>query len=160
VLFLSGRSPKSKKSIEPGLLDGDEIGGSASPVRPLPGIIASIAVLVVCFALVLTGLPRRIAFFLSCPAFERYVATAPAFGGGNAPLGRWLGAYYVDTYAADPRGGIYFRTHAGADGIGPDTMSYGFAFRPNPQGTPFGRASYRCARMVGDWYMFSASNDF
>jgi hypothetical protein len=159
LLSLSGRSTQTKMAIDPELPDGDEI-GSASPARSLRGITASIAVLVVCLALVLTGLPRRIAFILSRTAFERYVATAPASGSGGEPLGRLLGAYYVDSYAADPRGGVYFRTHSGADGIGPDTMSYGFAYRPNAQGTPFGRAGYRCSRVSGDWYEFSASNDF
>jgi hypothetical protein len=74
-------------------------------------------------------------------------------------LGQRLGVYSVDRYAADPRGGIYFRTHAGPDGIGPDTMSYGFAFWPNREGTPFGKAGYGLSHMVGDWYCFSASND-
>jgi hypothetical protein len=46
------------------------------------------------------------------------------------------------------------------DGIGPDTMSYGFAFKPNPEGTPFGRSGYSYSHVVGDWYVFSASNDY
>jgi hypothetical protein len=116
--------------------------------------------LIVSFALILTGSPRRIAFRISGPAFQRHVATAPASAYEGKGLGLWLGVYYVDRYAADPRGGVYFRTHAGADGIGPDTMSYGFAFRPNPKGTPFGRAGYRYSHVVGDWYSFSASNDW
>ncbi len=51
------------------------------------------------------------------------------------------------------------RTYAGPDGIGPDTMSYGFAFRPNREGTPFGKAGYHLSPMIGDWYCFSASNN-
>ena len=69
----------------------------------------------------------------------------------GAALDRRLGIYHVDRLAADPRGGVYFRTHTGADGIGPDTMSYGFAFRPNPVGTPFGRAGYGYSHLFGDW---------
>ncbi len=38
-------------------------------------------------------------------------------------------------------------------------MSYGFVYRPNPEGTPFGNAGYRYSYVVGDWYCFSASND-
>jgi hypothetical protein len=91
--------------------------------------------------------------------FQRYAAAAPPSGSEDEALGRWLGAYFVDRYAADPRGGIYFRTHSGPDGIGPDTMSYGFAYQPNSEGTPFGEAGYRYSRMAGDWYCFSASND-
>jgi hypothetical protein len=81
------------------------------------------------------------------------------FPNGEA-LERWLGVYFVDRYAADTGGGVYFRAHAAADGIGPDTMSYGFAFRPNPEGTPFGGAGYRYTHVADDWYVFSASNDF
>jgi hypothetical protein len=39
-------------------------------------------------------------------------------------------------------------------------MSYGFAFRPNGRGTPFGNAHYRQCRLFGDWYVFAASNDW
>jgi hypothetical protein len=107
----------------------------------------------------LTGIPMRVAFLLSRPSFERYAAMATASEHNSAPLERWLGVYFVDRYAADAGGGVYFRTHAGADGIGPDTMSYGFAFRPNPNWTPFGFARYRFAQVTGDWIVFSASND-
>jgi hypothetical protein len=116
--------------------------------------------LLLSFALILTGIPRRAAFLLSRPAFQGLVATAPASEYEGEALGRLLGVYYVDRYAADPRGGVYFRTHSGPDGIGPDTMSYGFAFRPNAKGLPFGNAGYRLSRMIGDWYCFSASDDW
>jgi hypothetical protein len=89
-----------------------------------------------------------------------HIDTAPISRYGGKPLGHRLGFYSVDRYAADPRGGAYFRTHAGPDGIGPDTMSYGFAHRPNPEGSPFGRAGYHLSHVVGDWYVFSASNDY
>lgn len=85
---------------------------------------------------------------------------APATGYQGEALGRLLGFYFVDRYAADPRGGFYVRTHTGADGIGPDTMNCGFAFRPNSAGTPFGTAKYGLLHIVGDWYCFSASNDY
>lgn len=118
------------------------------------------ALVALCFALVLTGTPRRVAFLLSRPAFRRHVARAPADDYEGERLGRLLGLYHVDRYAADPRGGVYFRTHAGLDGIGPDTMSYGFAYRPNPKGSPFGNARYRRTPLAGDWYSFSASDDY
>jgi len=70
-----------------------------------------------------------------------------------------LGVYDVDRYAADPRGGVYFRTHFGVDGIQPDITSSGFAYRPNPEGTPFGSAGYHYSQIDGDWYVFSASTD-
>jgi hypothetical protein len=37
-------------------------------------------------------------------------------------------------------------------------MSYGFALRPNPEGTPFGRAGYGYLHVVGDRFVFSASD--
>jgi hypothetical protein len=117
------------------------------------------AIIAVSLILIWFGIPRPVAFLLSRPAFERLVATAPASRYGGEPLGHRLGVYYVDRYAADPHGGVYFRTHAGPDGIGPDTMRYGFAYRPNREGTPFGKAGYGLSRMAGDWYCFSASND-
>ncbi len=54
--------------------------------------------------------------------------------------------YHVDRMASDVGGGVYFRTHAGQDGIGPGTMSHGFAYRPNP--------------IFGPWYNFAVSNDW
>ena len=71
-----------------------------------------------------------------------------------------LGIYLVDEYAADPRGGVYFRVYSGTDGIGPDQMSYGFAYKPNRKGTPFGAARHRLFRLGNDWYWFRASDDW
>ena len=158
VLLIKDRA--AEKAVEPGLLADDEIGGGESLVHRRRSFIVSIAILILNFDLILNGIPRRVAFVLSRPAFQRYAATAPLSEYNGEALGRWLGVYYVDRYAADPRGGVYFRTHAGPDGISPDTMSYGIAYRPNPEGTPFGRAAYRYSHVVGDWYAFSASNDF
>ena len=40
-------------------------------------------------------------------------------------------------------------------------MSYGFAYRPNRQGSPFGAARYGVWRLSGsDWYWFRASDDW
>ena len=120
----------------------------------------AIPVLLLIFAVVLlaTGTPRRLAFRLSRSAFEREVAGAPA-SFGPRPLDRRLGAYWVDRYAADPRGGVFFRTYKGMDGLGPDAMSHGFAYRPNGEGSPFGRARYSLSHLHGDWYVFAASDD-
>ena len=149
-----------KKPVGPNLdLIGDEIGVSKETVHPRRRLTMAPAIIALSLVLIWFGLSRRVAFLLSRPAFERLVATAPANRYGGEPLRHRLGVYYVDRYAADPRGGVYFRTHAGPDGIGPDTMSYGFASQPNREGTPFGRAGYRLSHMVGDWYCFSASND-
>jgi hypothetical protein len=155
--FIRARS--AKKAAESKLLADDEIGGGEVPISRGCSILPPV-ILILSLFLIVTSAPRRTAFLLSRPAFRRHVDTAPASEYEGEALVRFLGIYYVDRYGADPRGGIYFRTHAGADGIGPDTMSYGFAFRPNPKGTPFGNAHYRLVRMAGDWYVFSASNDW
>jgi hypothetical protein len=161
LIFLVVQSRSTKRPpIKPDLdLIGDEVGGGKETVHPRLRITTAPAIIAASLILVWFGVPRRVAFLLSRPAFERLVATASANGYEGEPLGRRLGLYDVDRYAADPRGGVYIRTHAGPDGIGPDTMSYGFAFRPNREGTPFGKTGYGLSRMVGDWYCFSASND-
>jgi hypothetical protein len=104
--------------------------------------------------------PRRIAFAASRDAFEQMVPQATASEYQGTPFNRRLGVYKVDEYAADPRGGVYFRVYSGGDGIGPDRMSYGFAYKPNQKGTPFGAARYRLFRLGNDWYWFRASDDW
>lgn len=158
VLFLRTRSAR-KKPLELDLdLGGEEIGSGKLPTPRRRPLLISSSVTILSLILIVFGIPRRAAFLISRPAFETYVTTAPA--SDAKPLGRWLGLYYVDRYGADARGGVYFRTHAGPDGIGPDTMCYGFAYQPNPKGTPFGNSHYGLFHMVGEWYVFSASNDW
>ena len=121
----------------------------------------SSAVMFATLALLWWNVPQRIAFACCAAGFREWTDDAPLaeFRGGEE-LGRWLGPYLVARYAADARGGVYFRTHEGPDGIGPDTMSYGFAYRPNDEGTPFGNAHLRLRHLFGDWYEFAASNDW
>jgi hypothetical protein len=158
VLLLVARS--IQKTTEPGLVADDEIGAGKLPGSQRRRLIGYIVISILSFVLILTGIPMRVAFLLSRSSFEQYAAMATASKHDSEPLERWLGVYFVDRYAADAGGGVYFRTHAGADGIGPDTMSYGFAFRPNPKRTPFGSARYRVTHVTGDWYSFSASDDW
>ena len=161
ILLLVQDRRAGKEPAEPDLDLSDEVPSiGKEPISRRQGIISAPAIVVLSLALILVGIPRRVAFLLSRPAFQRYVSMAPACEYRGVVLGRLLGFYYIDRYGTDPRGGAYFRTHTGPDGIGPDQMSYGFAFRPNREGTPFGNAHYRCTRMVGDWYVFSASNDW
>ena len=157
ILGRSARKPRIGAALD---LAADDIGASKATVHQRRWLILAPVIVAMSLILIWYDIPRRIAFVLSRPAFERRVATAPNSVHEGEPPGRRLGLYFVDRYVADPRGGVYFRTHAGPDGIGPDTMSYGFAFRPNREGSPFGRAGYHLSRMVGDWYGFSASNDY
>jgi hypothetical protein len=155
------RKSKAKKPGFGDVLSDDAIGTPPSAARTRPWGRLAMLVSLASFALLVGGVPRRAAFWWSRPAFEALVANAPVDGYaqfGGAVAG-WVGLYHVDRYAVDRRGGVYFRTHSGPDGIGPDTMSYGFAYRPNAVGSPFGRAGYRVSRLAGDWYVFRASDD-
>jgi hypothetical protein len=110
------------------------------------------------FVVAATGVPRRAAFVLCRSSFESLVDSASISEYKGEVLDRRLGIFYVDRYAADSRGGVYFRTTTSPDG--PDETSYGFAYKPNPEGSPFGNACYRTLRLTGDWFLFRASNDW
>jgi hypothetical protein len=128
--------------------------GIAIPLRQI--LIAPILVCTT-YALLRYYVPRRIAFRVHLIQFENQL---PAASATTQPvqLNRWLGIYRVDEIRHDPRGGVYFRTGIGSDGI--DQMSYGFVHRPNQQGTPFGRKLYIYRRLTADWYWFQASDDY
>lgn len=116
-------------------------------------------VLFLSLGLLVFYIPRRIAFRFHQRAFEAIVVNVPVSERGVA-ADRRVGMYRVDEFAADPRGGVYFRVYAGMDGIGPDTMSYGFVKSPNSMGSPFGASKYRAFPLIGDWHWFRASNDW
>jgi hypothetical protein len=105
-------------------------------------------------------IPARIVFSFYQDEFQALAAAE------NLPpnrdrqqIDRAIGPYHVDEYAADPEGGVYFRTATGPDGIGPDQFSYGFAYQPNNHQTPFGRSRYQLDHLFGDWFVFEVSND-
>jgi hypothetical protein len=128
-------------------------------VRVSPTVVACVAWMTGCGVLVLSDIPRLAAFSFYRDEFESLAATAPT-AGEKVSCNRWVGCFYIDEYAADKHGAVYFRTVSHADGIGPDTMSYGFVLRPNrSEGTPFGWSSYRQSHLIGDWYSFGVSDD-
>jgi hypothetical protein len=90
---------------------------------PYQRLMIALALMAMTFLLLRLYVPRRVGFLVSRDAFERIVAHPPPSQSATAP--RRLGICRIDEIAADSRGGLYVRTHAGADGIGPDTMSYG-----------------------------------
>lgn len=122
--------------------------------------LGSAGVMFATLALLWFHVPQRVAFAFCQAELRGLVDDAPAGEFGGVELGRQVGPYHVDRYAADERGGVFFRTATGPDGISPDQMSYGFAFRPNGRGTPFGNARYGHLHLFGDWYMFAASDDW
>lgn len=127
---------------------------------PWRHIAVALAIMLGTYAVLKVYVPRRIAFAASRTSFEKMLASAPQSEFQGKSLRRRLGVYQVDAYAADLRGGVYFRVYRGSDGIGPNTMSYGFAYEPNREGTPFGAAGYRVYRLGDGWYWFHASDDW
>jgi hypothetical protein len=121
----------------------------------------------VCLTLLLVEnhLMQRLVFSTVHSRFAAMIASAPVvdFQNGSRPpkpVDRWIGPYHLIEYAADARGGVFFLTGRGGDGIGPDMTSYGFVYQPNSQGSPFGRKYYNPVHLFGDWYMFEASDEF
>lgn len=127
---------------------------------PWKQVAVVFALLSATYVLLKFYVPLRIAFAASRASFENMVPQAKPSEFQGTPLNRRLGAYEVDEYASDPRGGVYFRVYRGRDGIGPDAMSYGFAHKPNLQGTPFGAARYRVFPLGHDWCWFYVSDDW
>jgi hypothetical protein len=100
--------------------------------------------------------PRRVVFGNYRPQFEALLANAPPPGDrATVNLNAELTIYWVDQWGTDTRGGTYFRTLTAA---GPDQRSFGFAYRPNAEGSPFGDAGYELQHLTGDWYSFAASD--
>lgn len=130
------------------------------PQIPWRRVVAVFSILLATYVLLKFYVPRRIAFAASRSAFDALVEEASGSGRQGAILNERLGVYRVDEYAVDTRGGVYFRVYRGWDGLGPDTMSYGFAHKPNKKGTPFGAARYRVFRLGDNWHWFRASNDW
>jgi len=124
--------------------------------------IVGAAILVLTVAIWWLQIPLRIPFYFCKTSFEPFVKLAPTseYVGETHALNKRLGIWYVDQYAVDPRGGTYFRIASGQEGFGPDVISYGFAFKPNLKGSPFGNARYYCSNLVGHWYYFEVSDDW
>jgi hypothetical protein len=123
------------------------------------GIMSAVVMFAV-MGLVWFHVPQRIALATCRFDMQSLVNAAPVVEWQGEEFGRRIGPYHVDQYGADKRGGTYFRTATGQAGIGPDVMSYGLAFRPNGEGSPFGNARYRQRRLFGEWYVFAASDDW
>jgi hypothetical protein len=101
--------------------------------------------------------PRRLAFFRAKRAFEASVHDAPMAYSDRREFDRRFGPYHVDQRTADPRGGVYFRTRAARGAFQASKLTYGFAYRPNPAGSPFGDEQYALSHIEGDWYVFRAA---
>lgn len=118
---------------------------------------AAAAMLCLTYALLKFYVPRRIAFAASRSAFEQFVAEAPKSDRTGKGAHR-VGVYRVIEHAEDPAGGQYLVVCRHPDMV--DRVSYGFAYRPNRAGTPFGRAQYELHPLAEDWYWFRVSDDW
>jgi hypothetical protein len=123
-------------------------------------LIAILLILAISYGLLKFYVPRRIAFVMSRPAFEQWIATHPAKLTKGETINTKLGIYHVEYYISSDQNDSYFRTYHHGDGLGPDTVSYGFAYRPNSKQSPFGAAQYQLYPLEGEWYWFTASNDW
>jgi hypothetical protein len=130
------------------------------PVRPdqprrRASAIVVLVALVLASSFLTARVPRRAVFRAKQSEFEALLVTAPLAGNRAAVgLNAEIMPYWIDQWGTDVRGGTYFRTLVG---IGPEGGSFGFAFQPNMEGTPFGDAGYRLQHLTGDWYSFAAS---
>jgi hypothetical protein len=115
--------------------------------------------LVVTPLLLLNAVPRRLMFRQHQSEFEALLPQAPP-AGDHAVVGlnADLSIFWIDQWGTDVRGGTYFRTVAGRDRGRADRRSYGFAHRPNGQGSPFGDERYELQHLTGDWYSFAATD--
>ena len=144
-------------------LRGQGSSRSGTPYRGRTWILAS--VLMLSWVLVANEIPLRLAFALSAPAFDVLLLEDEPGASERGRVGqhdlrraRRVGVYSVDTIAVGELGGVFFRTTKYEDG--PDVLSYGFAYQPEPDGTPFGNAHYELIRLRGDWHVFFVSSDF
>jgi hypothetical protein len=150
------RSSRRKPSPESGSNDSVGVVQPRWSWEPWKAIAA--AVLLVDLGLITGDVPKRIAFAFARPAFERLLGKVSPQEPSPVPVDLRLGLYRVDRIATDSQGGVYFRTRATRDSI--DEFSYGFAYRPDPIRSPFGRSDYKSYHLSGQWYAFIANNDY
>ena len=110
--------------------------------------------------LLISYVPTRIAVWCVQSKLQQMAANAETWTNKSELPDVTVGLFETDDYGSDERGGVYFRTLTGPDGIGPDLVSYGIALKPNKEGSPFGNARYRLTHLFGDWYRFEASDDY
>lgn len=129
--------------------------GDFFPKRYVP---VTVVVLVLTYAVLKYYVPRRIVFAMHRPSFAAHVAAAPESEWSGEPLDEQIGIYHVDEYAKDPRGGVYFRTGTTTNMI--NIVSWGYVYKPNDEGSPFGNAYYRVHPLGDGWYWFVADDDW
>ena len=137
-----------------------ELRQKRKPLTQVPWrrVVGTFAILLLVYATLKFYIPRRVVFPFHKDSFATHVAGAPESEFMGEPFERRLGIYHVDEYAKDPRGGVYFRVNSTADMI--NIVSWGFAYQPNDEGSPFGNAHYSVHPLGGGWYWFTANDDW
>ena len=122
-----------------------------------PAVFVSLILLAGTYVTLRKYVPRRVVFQIYATDFGLLARSGVDHSGPVAPPRR-IGPYRIEDVKADERGGLFVKVHEHPDFI--DTVSGGFAYRPNATGTPFGRSGYRRGRLSGDWYWFVVSDDY
>lgn len=140
---------------------GSSPGPNPDAKRACPWLALALLTPTAALALLALHIPLRIAFLTARPGLARLASAPPppVFGERDRrKLYRWCGVYRVDEFGVDDRGGVYFRVDSSAHGS-VARMSYGFAHKPSPTGSPYGTAGYRLIPLGGDWFYFRAWDD-
>ncbi|MEO1144293.1 MAG: hypothetical protein AAFY26_01640 [Cyanobacteria bacterium J06638_22] len=103
------------------------------------------------------NIPLKWAFSQVEPSFSDLAAQASA-PGAIAFVDSQFRSYVISEMVQSEAGGIYLRLHPPAFFVSDRTI-YGFAKRPNPNGSPFGggdenHRNYEIHPIQGDWYWF------
>ncbi len=112
------------------------------------------------FTLLVCHVPQRVAFAACRGSFEALVAEAPEGVFATRIDPRRIGPYTIDGIGKEVDGpGVYIRVRRSLVDL-LDTTSYGFAYRPTGDSSPFGGKGYATVPLAGDWYAFEANNDW
>lgn len=139
-----------------------------SPARPLRlmhqiwGNVSRTMVLVTGVMVLLTSIlitlnvPQAIAFSLSRPAFDAFVADETLC---KEDTKLQLGLYRIERCVADGQGGVYFQT--GGYGLLFNAADYGFVYQPRLDGSgALGTGTYEYYPVAEGWYGFKVAKDW
>ena len=155
------RAPANRKSAVGAVQEARpvNIATTTRKRRTVSYLILGLTLLCVAIVPVLVAekVPRHIAFRQTIPRFEQALMQAD-----HSSVSK-IGRYPVKTVAQDSEGGIYFKTGDRVTGgwMDPEErITYGFAYQPDPEQSPFGEWDYRLWPIAEDWYEFKATDAF
>ncbi len=118
----------------------------------------ALAITFLTIVLILGDIPQRVAFLPTISSFEQYLEEYSHQDSTSMTFNKRLGIWKVDQYIKDLRGGSYFRIGT-ADKIF-CKVSYGFVYKPNKEGTPFGNTLYKLGQITKDWFYFEVTEEY